>query len=161
MKIGASTMARVPLIKSGTHFYHVTTRSNNKEWFKLPLEEVWKISVASMKKANGAHPAEVAQYVLMGNHYHMLIKTPNLDLDKFMYFFNKTFSDLLRRKSGQINRMFGGRYRWSIIDNDDYLKTVYKYICQNPIKANLVTKCENYRYSTLWYERRKIRPEFT
>lgn len=148
-------MPRKNLIRSDLYYYHVTTRSNHKEWFKLPLEKVWEISLNALHKAYKNSPAKISQYVLMSNHYHLLIKTPNSDIDRFMFWFNKTFSDQLRKESGQINRMFGSSYKWSIIFEQRYLNKVFQYIYQNPLRAGLVNRCEDYPYSTLHYLVRK------
>ena len=153
-------MSRKQLIRTSEYFYHVTTRSNHKEWFKLPLRDVWKIAMASFIKAQEYAPAVVSQFVLMSNHYHLLIRTPNFDIDVFMYHFNKTFSDELRRQSFSINRMFGSRYKWSLIKNDAYFFNVFKYIYQNPVRANIVKKCEDYPYSTYYYSSKKIELPF-
>lgn len=144
-------MPRKKLIKTNLFYYHISTRSNHKEWFKLSLDQVWDISVLSFKKAQKNAPAIISQFVLMANHYHLLIKTPDCNIDVFMYWFNKTFSDELRKKSGTINRMFGGRYKWSLIKNEYYFFNVFKYIYQNPLRANLVDFCEQYKYSTFYY----------
>lgn len=153
-------MPRKKLIRTDQYFYHVTTRSNNKEWFSLPLDRVWKISQESFKKAQEHHPSVVSQYVLMANHYHLLIRTPNCDIDQFMFWFNKTFSDLLRLRSGYENRMFGSHYKWSLIAHSRYFNNVFRYIYQNPLRAGLVDRCEDYPYSTLFYTHRKKNPGF-
>jgi REP element-mobilizing transposase RayT len=145
-------MPRKNLIRTNTYFYHVTTRSNHKQWFSIPLADVWNISIQSMKLAQDKCPAIVSQYVLMSNHYHMLIRTPNCDVDRFMYWFNKTFSELLREKSGAVNRMFGSRYKWSVIKSDRYFYNVFRYIYQNPVRAGLVEKCHKYPYSSHYYQ---------
>ena len=149
-------MPRKNLIKTNVYFYHVTTRSNHKEWFKLPLPQVWDIAIKSFEQAQINAPSVVSQFVLMSNHYHLLIRTPNLDLDVFMYYFNKTFSNELRKRSGSINRMFGSRYKWSLIKNDAYFFNVFKYIYQNPVRASTVKRCEDYPYSTYYYSSRNI-----
>ncbi|MCB9094857.1 MAG: transposase [Halobacteriovoraceae bacterium] len=153
-------MPRKPLIRTDLYYYHITTRSNHKEWFSLPLSMVWQISTNSFLKALKENPVNIAQYVLMGNHYHLLVQTPNSDIDKFMYFFNKTFSMNLRKLSGQINRMFGSNYKWSVIYERNYLQTVYRYIYQNPLRAGLVKECYNYPFSTLYYHHRNLQPGF-
>jgi putative transposase len=105
----------------------------------------------AMTIASQKHPAVISQFVLMSNHYHLLIRTPNCDIDLFMYWFNKTFSEKLRRASGMENRMFGSNYKWSIIMNPNYFKNVFRYIYQNPLRANITDKCEFYPYSTFHY----------
>ncbi len=149
-------MPRKNLIRTSLYHYHITTRSNHREWFSIPLDEVWPIAIEAFKKAQKETPAQVFQFVLMANHYHLLIKTPDRNIDKFMYWFNKTFSEQLRSKSGKINRMFGGSYKWSLIHEPIYLDRVIKYIYQNPLRAGLVTKCQDYPFSTLYFLAREL-----
>lgn len=145
-------MPRKVLIKSSNHYYHVTTRSNHRHWFALPLDRVWEIACNALHIAQTKTDSQIAQFVLMSNHYHLLIKTPRANLDCFMYFFNKKFSDQLRKESKHINRMFGGRYNHCLITNNSYLINVYRYIYQNPLRAKIVKLCQDYPYSTLWHE---------
>lgn len=153
-------MPRKNLIRTNLHYYHITTRSNHKDWFALPSEELWEISQKSFLRAQENNPADVSQYVLMGNHYHLLIKTPNEDIDRFMFWFNKTFSNLLRERSGKENRMFGSSYKWSLVRNERYLSNVRRYIYQNPIRAGLCQECGDYPYSTLYYKVRGLKCGF-
>ena len=97
----------------------------------------------------------------MSNHYHLLLKTPNSDIDKFMYWFNKTFSELLKEKTGRINRMFGSNYKWSLIKDQSYLKNVVSYIYQNPVRAKIVQNPEDYRFSTLFFIKHHLELGFT
>jgi putative transposase len=145
-------MPRKNLIRSSKHFYHVTSRNNNRDWFEIDMDHVWKYANESLASAQIKHPAEIAQFVLMSNHYHLLIKTPNADIDKFMYEFNKLFTQNIRRHSKRINKILGGRYKWSIITNDQYFITVYRYIYQNPLRAKIVRSCQHYPYSTFYFE---------
>lgn len=145
-------MPRKPLIRNNIYPYHVTSRSNNKEWFQLPMESVWNIAKSSLLHAHFKFPVDIICFVLMSNHYHLLVRTPNSDLDKFMYEFNKEFSLQLREKTKRINKMFGGRYKWTLIKSHKYLANCYRYIYQNPLRANITNLCENYPYSTLFYK---------
>lgn len=144
-------MTRKPLIRTHLFPYHVTTRTNNKEWFDIPLSEVWKMCLHSLRIANEKHPIHLISFVLMQNHYHMILKTPHSNLDLFMYEFNKRLSLLIRSKSGRINSVFGGRYKWSLIRSQTYLYNCYRYVYQNPLRANIVNRCEDYPFSTLHY----------
>ncbi len=149
-------MPRKNLIRTNLYYYHITTRSNHKDWFALPLEDLWEISKKSFLKAQKNNPADVSQFVLMGNHYHLLIKTPFKDIDRFMFWFNRTFSNYLREASGKENRMFGSSYKWSLVTDERYLFNVRRYIYQNPIRAGLCQKCKDYPYSTLYYKVRDL-----
>ena len=142
-------MPRKKLIRSKTLPYHVTARSNNKEWFQLPLNQVWELSKESLKEASEVHPVELISFVLMSNHYHMLLTTPQGNLDGFIYEFNKRLALKIKAKSGQINRIFGGRYKWCLIESQKYLINCYRYIYQNPVRAGVVTRPEDYEFSSL------------
>lgn len=139
------------LIRTKLYPYHVTTRTNNKEWFEIPLEKVWRMCMDSLKQASSVYPVEVISFVLMANHYHLILKTPNSDLDKFMYEFNKVLSLLIRSQSNRIDSVFGGRYKWCLIKSQSYLYNCYRYVYQNPVRAGLSRQCENYPYSSLFY----------
>jgi putative transposase len=142
-------MPRKTLIRSNNLPYHVTARSNNKEWFTLPMPDMWDLAQESLREAIGIHRVEVISFVLMGNHYHMLLLTPESNLDNFMYEFNKRFALKIKNRTGQINRIFGGRYKWCLIQSQHYLINCYKYVYQNPVRAGLVQSCEDYPFSTL------------
>ena len=143
-------MPRKNLIRSNSQPYHVTSRANNKEWFTLPMEDVWELTKKCLKEANEKHRIELISFVLMSNHYHMLVKTPEGNLDKFMYEFNKRLAQNLRDSSGRINHIFGGRYKWCLIQSQTYFLNCYRYVYQNPIRAELAIRCENYPYSSLY-----------
>lgn len=142
-------MPRKKLIRSETLPYHVTSRAHNKEPFPLPLKIVWNICQESFKESNEIHPINLIAFVLMDNHYHMIVQTPEGNLDKFMYEFNKRFAKKVLEQSGGINHIFGGRYKWCLIESQKYFSNCYRYVYQNPIRANLVKKCEDYSFSTL------------
>ncbi len=143
-------MGRKNLIRNNIYPYHVCTRSNNREWFPLKTDFIWNLALQALDQAYQKHPFQLHSFVVMGNHYHLLLTTPDSNLDSIMYEFNKNFSKALRTSTGDINRMFGGRYKWNLVSNERYLLFVTKYIYQNPCRAGLTNQCELYPYSTLF-----------
>ncbi|MCR9204496.1 MAG: transposase [Halobacteriovoraceae bacterium] len=142
-------MPRKHLIRTSEFPYHIVSRSRNKDWYDLPMDLMWEISMDSFVSTLQKFPAKVHAFVLMSNHYHLLVSTPDANIDKFMFEFNRSFSDKVRAYSKRINQIFGGRYRWSLVKDYRYLSTVYRYIYRNPIDAGLVEQVEEYSYSTL------------
>lgn len=142
-------MGRKQLIRAANLPYHVTARTNNKEWFELPLIIVWQLAKESLSEAEKVHRVELISFVLMANHYHMLLMTPESNLDLFMYEFNKRLSLKIRERTGRINRIFGGRYKWCLIQSNRYFFNCYRYVYQNPVRAGVVQFCEDYPFSTL------------
>jgi len=144
-------MPRRKLIRQNTFPYHVTTRTNNKNWFQIPLSEVWNMSKQSLLYAQGQSPVIIHSFLLMSNHYHLLLTTPNDDIDKFMKSFNFKLSLLISKNSGVLNHKFSNRYHWSIVENNHYLKNVYRYIYQNPVRAGIVQESIHYPYCSLHF----------
>lgn len=146
-------MPRRKLIRQNQFPYHVMSRTNHKDWFKIPLYEVWDICKEAYEYAFKKHPVILHCFVLMGNHYHMLITTPNSDIDKFIQKFNHRLSILITKHSGVINHKFSNRYKWTIVNNQNYLLNVYRYIYQNPVRAGITKECFHYPYSSLHFSR--------
>lgn len=144
-------MPRKPIIRTEKFPYHITSRCINKEWFALPLNQVWDICLNSMKEAYLKYKVEIISFVLMNNHYHLLVQTPNCDIDKFMYEFNKRIGQEIRYKTNRLNQVFGGKYKWCLIKSQKYFLNCYRYVYQNPLRAKIVKDCSHYPFSTLYY----------
>jgi len=149
-------MPRKKLIKNGLYCYHVTSRSNNKEYFYIPSSEVWHFSINLLKKGIVKFDVKVHAFVLMSNHYHLLIRTPHSNIDKFMHFFNKSLGQSISRAANRINRIFGAPYSWSLIEKRNYYFNVYRYIYQNPIRAKIVGNAESYPFSTIFKKKKNL-----
>ena len=80
-----------------------------------------------------------------------MIWTPNNNIDRFMYTMNLNMSKCIRQKTKRINRIFGDRYKWTLITDEFHYNNTLRYIYQNPLRACLVVNCEDYSYSTLNY----------
>lgn len=145
----SNIMPRKNLIRDSHFPYHISCRSNNKEWFYLPIQDVWRHCIELLNLGQAKFQINIHSFVLMNNHYHLLIDTPLANIDKFMQFFNKNLSCRISRDAGRINRIFGSSYKWTLIKSDNYYNNVFRYVYQNPVKAMLVGKCEDYTYSSL------------
>ncbi len=142
-------MPRALLIRSSEHAYHVTSRCNNKIFFPLPLSEVWPIMLDELCRSTESYRLQIHAFVLMGNHFHLLCHTPMANLDEVMRDFLRNTSVRVTRRAGGFNHLWGSRYRWSLIQSERHYIQVYKYILQNPVRAGLVKRVEDYIYSAL------------
>ncbi len=129
--------------------YHVTARCINKEWFKIPLSTVWEIMSSQLHYVSFAFKAEILAFVLMPNHFHMLIRTPNSNLDLIMASFMKEVSRSINELSGRINQAYGARHFRGLIQSEHYFLHAYKYVYRNPVEAGLIINCQTYPYSSL------------
>src|ERR1041385_3768845 len=95
-------MARHPPIRSTSYPYHVTARSNNREWFHISLERFWEILLEILKGLAEASSFRVHALVLMSNHIHLIVTTPEGKLDEGMLYLLR---EQARRVNGETNRM--------------------------------------------------------
>jgi putative transposase len=129
--------------------YHVSARCINREWFLLPLSEVWAIMEDYLFFIHHAYGVEILQFVLMPNHFHLLIRCPNGNLSDAMEYFMRETSRQLTNKTGRINQTYGTRFHRTLVTSDRYHRHVYKYIYRNPVKAGLCELTQEYPFSTL------------
>ncbi|WP_413613488.1 transposase [Bdellovibrio sp. HCB-110] len=129
--------------------YHITARCHNKEWFGLPMEEVWTIMSNYLYFIHCAYKAEIHAFVLMSNHFHLIIRFPENNMSEAMNYFMRETSRVISRGAGRINQTYGSRYFRSVIGKPIYLEHVYKYLYRNPVEAGICRKVEDYPYSTL------------
>ncbi len=129
--------------------YHITARCINKDWFRLPIEEVWKIFEDYLFGAYLFYNLKIHAFVLMDNHFHLIATTPDANLNAAMHYLMMSSSREITRMSKRINQTYGGPYHASLIKDDRYYLQVYKYVLRNPVEAGMEEKVEHYKYSTL------------
>ena len=143
-------MPRKKIELSNLYPYHVCARSNNKQWFDIPLGQVYEIYGNVLIKTCDMYEFKVHAFVLMSNHFHMLLSTPKNNLSMGMRYFMTESSRSIARASCRINRIYGSRYSWTIIKSSEHYAHAFKYVYQNPLRAGLVSRTENYPWSTLF-----------
>ncbi len=143
------SMTRARRVYSDQFPYHVTARCINKEWFQLPLKDVWTIFNNHLYFISIAFNVRIHSFVLMSNHFHLLLTTPQGNINEVMRYFMTETSRDITLKTGRINQTYGGPYFSSLITKDIHFHHVYKYIYRNPVEALLVTRAEEYEFSTL------------
>lgn len=142
-------MGRKPIIRDPLAIYHVTSRCNNKECFSLPLHLVWKLFEKRLSCLADRYSIYLHAFVLMSNHFHLLLSCPLMNQDDFMRDLMTSMSKAIGHHSGRINRVFGARYKWSLAKSAQSASIVFKYVCRNPVRAGLCERVEDYPYSTL------------
>lgn len=142
-------MPRSKVIIDPQSFYHVTARSLNREWFRLQLPQVWHIFSSYLAFISRHYNVSIYDFVLMNNHYHLLVQFPECNNAESMQYFMRESSRAISRESGRINQSFGCRHHKCRITSHHHLLNVYKYIYQNPVRAGIVDRVEAYPFSTI------------
>ena len=97
----------------------------------------------------------------MSNHYHLLLETPSGNLSKIMQHINGAYTNYFNVKRKRSGHLFQGRYKAIVIEADEYVQELSRYIHLNPVRANMVGKPEEYRWSSyLDYIGARKRPEW-
>ena len=151
-------MARQWRIEFPDAFYHVLSRGNGGQNIFLSDKDR-HIFLDLVQDFSERFNIEVYTYVLMGTHYHLLLKTPDANLSKGMQWFGTTYTrrfNLLNAKSGHL---FQGRFKSILVENDAYLLRLSCYIHRNPLRAGIVDRLAEYKWSSyLHYTYRKKAP---
>jgi putative transposase len=144
-----SAMPRKVVNLKSTLPYHISARCLNREWFRIPLEEVWTIHCRYLFYLHHVFEMQIYSFVLMSNHFHLLAALPNKNLSEAMNYFMRETSRVISRSSGRINQVYGGPYHPTLIGSAHHFRHTYKYIYRNPVEAGLCPHVEDYAYSTL------------
>lgn len=136
-------------LNSAQNPYHVTCRCINKEWFGLPMEWIWELMQEQLYFAARAFNIKIHSFVLMSNHYHLIVSSPDQNLSAAMNVFQATVSRLVVKKSDRINQLWARRFKRCEITSYHYFLNAYKYVYRNPIEAGLTGRVEDYQFSSL------------
>lgn len=96
-----------------------------------------------------AFHVRIHAFVLMNNHFHLIISTPHANLSEAMAWFMRETSRSITRESNRINQTYGGRHFRNVISTTHYYLNAYKYLYYNPVRAGLCGNPLDYPYSTL------------
>lgn len=102
-------------------------------------------------------------YVVMSNHYHLALETPDANLVSGMQWLQATFANRFNKLRGERGHLFQGRYKALLVEEGGPLAQVCHYLHLNPVRARIVTieQLRDYRHSSYWYLRQpKVRPAF-
>ena len=84
----------------------------------------------------------------MDNHYHLLIETPEGNLSKGMRQLNGIYAQHFNQKHQRVGHLLQGRYKSILVDKENYLLELSRYMVLNPISAGIVKDPKDYRWSS-------------
>lgn len=140
-------MARPLRIEYEGAFYHVTARGNERRRIFFTKYDYEKFK-EYLEGAQDKYGYLLHVYVLMSNHYHLVIETPNANMSKIMHYINGSYTNYINRKRNRSGHLFQGRYKAILVDRDNYLLELSRYIHLNPVRAKIVERPEDYSQSS-------------
>jgi REP element-mobilizing transposase RayT len=128
-------------------YYHVTARGNEKkDIFKSRRDREQFLSY--LESSVTRYGAVIHAYCLMTNHYHLLVETPHANLPVIMRHINGAYTNYYNTKRKRAGHLFQGRYRAILIEADEYLLELSRYIHLNPVRAGVTAKPEEHPWSS-------------
>jgi putative transposase len=139
-------MARPLRIQFPGAVYHVTARGNERKIIFADDVDC-RCFLSTLRQAMERHHVSCHAYCLMGNHYHLLLETPEGNLSRAMQHLNNVYAQRFNRRHDRVGHLFQGRFDAQLIEKQRYLLAVLRYIANNPVRAGLVAKPEQWRWS--------------
>jgi len=127
---------------------HVIARGNDrKACFFDPSD--YRIYLELLREASARHRCEIHAYVLMTNHVHLLV-TPRVSdgISRMMQAVGRRYVQQMNALYGRTGTLWEGRYKASVVQHERYFLLCQRYIELNPVRAQMVTKPSDYRWSS-------------
>jgi putative transposase len=140
-------MSRPLRIEFAHGLYHVTSRGDRQEDIFLGDADrtlFLDVLAQTCERFNWL----IHAYCLMGNHYHLLIETPDGNLSQGMRQLNGVYTQSFNRAHQRVGHVFQGRYKAIIVQKDGYLLELARYIVLNPVRAQMVRSARDWPWSS-------------
>jgi len=129
--------------------YHVMNRGRRRQTI-FHGEPYYQAFLDTLGDAHERFGVVVHGYCLLGNHYHLLLQTPQANLGRTMRHINGVYTQWYNRLKRTDGPLFRVHYKAILVDEDNYLLQLSRYIHRNPVETSppLVHKLETYRWSS-------------
>ncbi len=150
-------MARPLRISYPNAFYHVTCRGNDRRTIFRDDHDRTRF-IERLRRAAEIFGVQVHVYVLMSNHFHLIVETPKANLSEFMRQFNISYTGYYNRRHRRTGHLYQGRFKAIVVDQDSYLLELSRYVHLNPIRIrsqsqrtekDRIREISRYRWSSL------------
>ena len=141
-------MARQPRLALPGYPHHVIQRGNNRQ--PIVLDETDRRMLYSLwLEESQRHKVAVNAYVLLDNHFHMLLTPPSDEaMSLMMQSVGRSYVRYFNKRHNRSGTLWEGRYKSSLIDSEAYLLTCMAYIDLNPVRAGVAESAEDFGWSS-------------
>ncbi len=145
-------MARIPRSIESDMVYHVLNRANSRETiFKEEIDFYHFEKILFEGKER--FPVDIYTLSVMPNHWHLVLSAKiGQNISDFMRWITHTHTQRwhAKNKTTGYGHVYQGRYKSFPIEKDNHFLQVCRYVERNPLRANLVQKAEDWKWSSLW-----------
>jgi REP element-mobilizing transposase RayT len=140
-------MARPLRIQYPHAVYHVTARGNERKAIVRDDTDRERF-VQTLADMVEQYRVICHAWVLMDNHYHLLIETPDANLSRAIRHLNGVYTQAFNRRHHRVGHLFQGRFTAILVDKETYLLELCRYVVLNPIRAGMVKHPHTWRWSS-------------
>ena len=140
-------MARPLRIEFAGALYHVTSRGNGREDIYLDDSDR-ELFMVVLGEACSLFNWTVHAWCLMGNHYHLLVETPDSNLSRGMRYLNGVYTQRFNRTHSHVGHLFQGRFKAILVEKEAYMLELARYVVLNPVRAGMVESAEQWSWSS-------------
>jgi REP element-mobilizing transposase RayT len=117
--------------------YHVTARGNERKAIVRDDADRRRF-VATLGQMVEQYRVVCHAWVLMDNHYHLLLETPEANLSRAIRHLNGVYTQAFNRRYRRVGHLFQGRFKAILLEKDAHLLELCRYVVLNPVRARLV-----------------------
>ena len=140
-------MGRAWRIEYEGELYHLLSRGNERKDIFLDDKDR-RMFLNVIGEMSERFEISIFAYVLMTNHYHILIRTQRANLSKAMQWLGVTYTRRFNNRHSRSGHLFEGRFKSIIVQNDAYMMQLSCYIHRNPLRAGIIKRLSDYKWSS-------------
>ena len=140
-------MSRPLRIEYPNAVYHVTSRGNERKRIVRDNEDRRKF-IQVLKDMIEQYQVLCHAWVLMDNHYHLLLETPQANLSRAIRHLNGVYTQAFNRRHYRVGHLFQGRFKSIIVEKESYLMELCRYLVLNPVRAGRVKHPRSWAWSS-------------
>ena len=134
-------MARALRIQFPGAIYHLTCRGINRRTIFIDEKDRHKF-IGLLKQSSETYHVVLLGFIMMNNHFHLLIQTRKANCSEFMRHFNICYTGWFNYRHNRNGNLYQGRYRAFLVDVDNYLLEVSRYVHLNIVRLGGMRKMD-------------------
>jgi REP-associated tyrosine transposase len=130
-------MARPLRLEFADALYHISARGNRRERIFVGDADRARL-LELLVRSLGRFEVELHAYVLLPNHFHLLVRTRRANLSRWMHWVMVSYTTWFNRRHHKVGHLFQGRYKSLLVEEGSYLLELSRYLHLNPVRGQLL-----------------------
>jgi REP element-mobilizing transposase RayT len=140
-------MARPLRLEFPGALYHITARGNAQQPIFLDDSDRQQF-IRLLSREVQQQRWRCYVYCLMGNHYHLVIETPEPNLSRGLRRLHGTYTQWFNRCHQRVGHLLQGRFKSLLVEKEPYLQELCRYVVLNPVRAGMVAEARGWAWSS-------------